>query len=115
MPRSLTDEVRYRMLRYLDEHPDGSQRKLAQHLGVSVGKVNYCLQALIEKGLVKMRNFRDSTRKIAYSYYLTPEGIEEKVNVTVRFLRLKMAEYDHLSAEIERLSRELQESRGSRT
>jgi EPS-associated MarR family transcriptional regulator len=107
MSHSVTDEVRYRMLRYLEEHPNASQRELAQHLGVSVGKVNYCLKALITKGLVKMRNFQGSKRKLAYAYYLTRQGIEEKVNVTYRFLRLKTAEYDAISAEIERLTNEL--------
>lgn len=104
---SVTDEVRYRLLRYLEEHPRASQRELALHLGVSVGKINYCLRALIEKGLVKMRNFQRSERKLAYSYILTPKGIDEKVNVTVRFLQRKMAEYDALSEEIKRLSREV--------
>ena len=107
---SVTDEVRYRLLRYLEEHPQASQRELALHLGVSVGKINYCLRALIEKGLVKMRNFRRSERKFAYSYVLTPKGIDEKVNVTVRFLQRKMAEYDALSEEIERLNREVRGS-----
>lgn len=109
----VSDEVRYRLLRYLEDHPQASQRELAQHLGVSVGKVNYCLKALMVKGLVKMRNFRGSTRKLAYAYYLTPKGIEEKVNVTYRFLRIKTMEYDAISAEIERLTNELAESGGS--
>ena len=107
---SVTDEVRYRLLRYLEVHPQASQRELALHLGVSVGKINYCLRALIEKGLVKMSNFRRSERKLAYSYVLTPKGIDEKVNVTVRFLQRKMAEYDALSQEIKRLNREVRES-----
>ena len=89
MPRSIverhvmhlvTDEVRYRLLRYLEEHPQASQRELALHLGVSVGKINYCLRALIEKGLVKMRNFRGSEKKLPYAYILTPKGIDEKVS-----------------------------------
>ena len=107
MTHSITDEVRYRLLRYLEEHPQASQRELALHLGVSVGKINYCLRALIEKGLLKMRNFRGSSRKLAYAYVLTPKGIDEKVDVTYRFLRRKIAEYDSISAEIERLTREL--------
>ena len=107
MPDSITDEVRYRILRYVEDHPQVSQRELAEHLGVSLGKVNYCLRALIKTGLVKMRNFRGSKRKLAYAYYLTPAGIEEKVNVTYRFLRIKTAEYDAISAEIERLTSEL--------
>src|SRR5436305_13122181 len=113
MPHSVTDEVRYRVLRYLEEHPNASQRELAQHLGVSVGKANYCLRALIRKGLVKMRNFRGSSRKLAYAYYLTPAGIDEKVDVTYRFLRLKTAEYDTISAEIKPLTNELAESGSS--
>ena len=104
---SINDEIRYRLLTYLNEHPEASQRELAQHLGVSVGKVNYCLRALIAIGLLKMRNFRKSTKKQAYAYVLTPRGIEEKVNVTVRFLRHKIEEYDALSQQIERLTREV--------
>lgn len=110
MNHPVTDEVRYRLLRYLEEHPHASQRELARELGVSVGKLNYCLRALIEKGWVKMRNFRKSTNKLAYAYYLTPKGLEEKVSVTSAFLRRKIAEYETLSAEIERLNRELAES-----
>lgn len=109
MKHPVTDEIRYRLLRYLEGHPRASQRELAQHLGVSVGKINYCLRALIVKGLVKMRNFRSSKKKLAYTYILTPKGIDEKVNVTYRFLRRKVAEYDSISAEIERLTRELAE------
>jgi EPS-associated MarR family transcriptional regulator len=107
MPHSIPDEVRYRILRYVEEHPQASQRELAGHLGVSLGKVNYCLRALIRTGLVKMRNFRGSQRKLAYAYYLTPKGIDEKINVTYRFLRIKTAEYDAISSEIERLTSEL--------
>ncbi|HXH41216.1 MAG TPA: MarR family EPS-associated transcriptional regulator [Thermoanaerobaculia bacterium] len=110
MPPPLTDEIRYQLLRFLQENPEASQRELARHLGISVGKVNYCLRALIEKGWLKMRNFRNSQNKLAYAYKLTPKGIEEKVNVTASFLRRKMVEYDAMSAEIERLSRELAES-----
>ncbi len=109
MTPPVSDEVRYRLLRYLEEHPDASQRELAEHLGVSVGKINYCVQALIAKGLVKMRNFRGSKKKLAYAYVLTPKGLEEKINVTSRFLKRKLAEYDAISEEIERLTRELAE------
>jgi EPS-associated MarR family transcriptional regulator len=107
MTQSITDEVRYRILRYLDEHPHASQRELARELGVSVGKANYCLRALIEKGWVKMRNFRRSPRKLSYAYILTPKGIEAKVSAASAFLRRKIAEYEKLSAEIDRLNREL--------
>ena len=109
MPATLTPEVRYRLLKYLAEHPEASQRDLARELGVSVGKVNYCLHALIEKGWVKARNFRNSRHKAAYLYILTPNGMEEKVNVTTAFLRRKLDEYDVLTKEIERLTREVSE------
>ncbi|MEK6372969.1 MAG: MarR family EPS-associated transcriptional regulator [Acidobacteriota bacterium] len=109
MPTTLSHEVRYRLLKHLAEHPDASQRELARQLGVSVGKVNYCLKALIEKGWVKARNFRNSNHKAGYLYILTPRGIEEKVSVTSSFLRRKLDEYDLLSKEIERLTREVSE------
>ncbi len=109
MPPSISDEVRYRLLRYLEEHPEASQRELAEYLGVSVGKINYCVQALVAKGLVKMRNFRGSRKKLAYAYVLTPKGLEEKINVTSRFLKRKLAEYDAISEEIKRLTSELAE------
>lgn len=106
----LTDEVRYRLLRYLDEHPNSSQRELARELDVSLGKVNYCLRALIKKGWLKMRNFRRSRHKLTYAYMLTPKGIEAKVTITASFLRRKIAEYETLFAEIERLRREVAEN-----
>jgi EPS-associated MarR family transcriptional regulator len=113
MKPPIADEIRYRLLRYFEQHPHASQRELARELGVSVGKVNYCLRALIKQGWVKMRNFRGSTNKLAYTYVLTPKGIDEKVSVTSRFLRRKIAEYDALSEEIARLTSELEEVRGS--
>lgn len=102
----LTDETRYRLLRILEANPQASQRDLAHELGISVGKVNYCLNALIGKGLLKARNFKNSRNKRAYMYYLTPRGFEEKARVTVRFFRQRLAEYEALSAEIEALRRE---------
>jgi EPS-associated MarR family transcriptional regulator len=107
MSHTLTDEVRYRLLLYLEQHPHATQRELARELGVSVGKINYCVRALIEKGWVKMRNFKKSPHKLSYAYILTPNGIEEKVRVTSSFLRRKIKEYEALSAEIERLRREI--------
>ena len=107
MFHTVPDEIRYKLLHYLEQHPEASQRELARHLDISIGKVNYCLRALIEKGWLKMRNFRNSNNKLSYAYHLTPKGLEEKVNVTAAFLRRKMAEYDALSEEIERLTREV--------
>jgi len=107
MPATLSHEVRYRLLKYLADHPEASQRELARELGVSVGKVNYCLRALMEKGWIKARNFRNSNHKAAYLYVLTPKGIEEKVNVTSAFLRRKLDEYNLLQKEIEQLRLEV--------
>lgn len=109
MAPHISQEVRYRLLKYLSDHPDATQRQVAQHLGVSVGKVNYCLRALVEKGLLKVRNFRNARNKAAYAYLLTPQGIEEKVDVTSAFLRRKVAEYELLQKEIETLSAEVEE------
>lgn len=102
----LTDEYRYRILKLLEADPQASQRRIADELGISLGRVNYCLQALIEKGLVKVNNFRNSANKRAYLYLLTPRGIEEKATVTARFLRRKLDEYETLKRELEELQRE---------
>ena len=101
-------ETHYRLLRLLEAKPHLSQRELARELGISLGKINYCLGALIEKGWVKARNFRNNRDKLSYAYLLTPSGIEEKAALTVNFLRRKMAEYDALKREIEELKREVE-------
>jgi EPS-associated MarR family transcriptional regulator len=102
----LNDETRYRILKMLEADPQASQRRIADELGISLGRVNYCLQALIRKGLVKANNFRNSANKRAYLYLLTPRGIEEKARVTARFLRVKLDEYEILKHELEELQRE---------
>ena len=109
IPDSVSDELRYRLLNYLDAHPEASQRDLAKELGISLGKVNYCLNALVRKGWLKVGNFKKNENKSAYLYVLTKNGIEEKVNVTYQFLRRKMAEYDVLKQEIERLTVEVRQ------
>ena len=103
----LDDRTRYRLLKLLQANPELSQRQLAEELGVSVGKINYCLNALLDRGLVKVRNFRDNRNKLAYAYYLTPKGAREKVRTTVGFLRRKLGEYQELQREIEELRREV--------
>jgi len=103
----LTDEYRYQVLKRLAENPHLSQRELARELGISLGKVNYCIRALIEKGMVKVDNFRNSQNKQAYTYLLTPKGIEDKSKVAARFLNRKLAEYEALQFEIERLRQEI--------
>lgn len=103
----LTDEYRYKVLKLLDENPSVSQREIAKELGISLGKVNYCLKALVERGLVKAGNFRNSQNKQGYAYLLTPKGIEDKARVTTRFLKRKVNEYQALEAEIEQLRNEV--------
>ena len=99
----LQEDTYYRVMRILQENPDLTQRELAEKLGVSVGGLNYCLKALMEKGLVKMRNFASSKNKFGYVYVLTPLGMAEKAAITHRFLQRKMDEYEALRAEIEAL------------
>jgi EPS-associated MarR family transcriptional regulator len=105
-PFIVEDDTPYKILKTLEISPGISQRELAVRLGVSLGKTNYCLRALIAKGWVKMANFRQNPNKSAYAYLLTPKGIEEKARITVHFLKLKMAEFDALRTEIERLQTE---------
>jgi len=102
----ISDELRFTVLRLLESNPDISQRDLAREVGVSLGKINYCLHALIEKGLVKARNFKNSKNKIAYTYYLTPRGVAEKARMTYHFLSLKLREIEELRREIERVREE---------
>ncbi|NOT14662.1 MAG: MarR family EPS-associated transcriptional regulator [Methylotenera sp.] len=103
----LTDEYRYKILKLVRNNPTISQRELAIALGVSLGKTNFCLKALVDKGLVKVANFRNSKNKLAYMYVLTPTGLEEKASITVRFLKHKMQEYEALHHEIEALRKEI--------
>jgi EPS-associated MarR family transcriptional regulator len=93
-------------MRLLDARPELSQRELATSLGVSLGKANYCLRALIEKGFVKAENYRNSSNKLAYFYLLTPSGIAAKAELTRQFLTRKVREYEELRLEIERLQKE---------
>jgi EPS-associated MarR family transcriptional regulator len=102
----LADEMRYKLMRLLEANPNLSQRDVAREFGISLGKVNYCLQALIRKGWIKASHFKNSQNKVAYRYLLTPRGIEEKASLTVEFLQIKMREYEMLRAEIEQLRRE---------
>ncbi len=97
------DEVHFLVMRLIKENSQLTQRDLARQLGISLGKANYCVKALVEKGFVKAENFRRSDRKLAYAYLLTPAGIEEKARVTLAFLRRKMEEFESLKAEIESL------------
>ncbi len=100
-----SDEVHFQVLQLIQRHPHLNQRELAQHLGVSLGKANYCLKALIEKGFVKVENSRRNDRKVAYLYLLTASGLQEKARAAVHFLGRKMNEYEALKSEIAQLQR----------
>jgi EPS-associated MarR family transcriptional regulator len=102
----IPDSSLLRVLRLLDGSPRLTQREMARELGVSLGKANYCLRALLAKGFVKVQNFRNSTNKRAYAYLLTPEGVAAKASLTREFLAIKLEEYDALRLEVERLQRE---------
>ena len=111
----LQEDTYFRVMRILQENPDLTQRELAEKLGISVGGLNYCLKALMEKGLVKMKNFANSKNKFRYVYVLTPTGIAEKAAIAQRFLQRKMDEYEALKAEIEALMSEVEKPRGEGT
>lgn len=96
----ISDEARYRLLKLLSENPGMSQRDVATALDISLGKTNYCMRALIERGWVKVVNFRNSRHKAGYLYQLTPKGITEKTRATRLFLLRKLKEYEQLEAEI---------------
>jgi EPS-associated MarR family transcriptional regulator len=106
MPQN-TQEIHLKVLRHIEENPEVTQRELASELGVSLGKANYCLKALMDKGFIKARNFHNSNNKRAYLYKLTPMGIEAKARISVAFLRRKMDEYEQLKEEIEQLQTEV--------
>jgi EPS-associated MarR family transcriptional regulator len=102
----IQEEARFKILRLLHENPELTQRDLGERVGISLGAVNYCLRALIERGLVKAGNFSRNPNKLGYAYVLTPAGIAEKTLLTGRFLKRKVEEYEALKLEIEVLSRE---------
>lgn len=102
-PVQTNDPAQFEIMRRLGAKPEQTQRELASSLGISLGKANYCLRALIEKGFVKAENYRKSNNKTAYLYLLTPSGIAEKAVLTRRFLARKVSEYEALQQEIERL------------
>jgi EPS-associated MarR family transcriptional regulator len=101
------DEIHLKVLRLLQDSPQLNQREMAEALGVSLGKTNYCLKALMDKGYVKMQNFMSSHNKLAYSYLLTPSGISEKAHLTTQFFKRKVAEYEALKNEIDALRLEV--------
>jgi EPS-associated MarR family transcriptional regulator len=101
-------DTSFRVMHLLEKNPDLTQRELALKVGISVGGLNYCLKALVEKGWVKIDSFSQSKNKFGYMYLLTPEGLAQKVALTGHFLKRKMIEYENLRAEIELLKQEQQ-------
>ena len=95
------EDDHFNILRSISKNPKASQRNISKNLGLSLGKVNYCLQALKQKGLIKISNFRKSENKLKYAYVITPRGFTEKAKLTVKFMKRKMHEYDELKKESE--------------
>ena len=108
-------EIHLQLLKLIEQNPAWTQRQLAKSLGVSLGKTNYCLKALKEKGWVKWGNFSQNPNKLSYMHLLTPQGIAQKLSLTAHFLRRKEAEYDQLQAEIRALREELKTQRSAPT
>ncbi len=106
----IQEERFYRVLRALHDSPDLSQRAIANKLGMSLGGLNYCLNALIDKGLIMLENFQHSSHKLKYAYILTPAGLAQKVAMTSGFLQRKLREYEVIKGEIEELKAELGEA-----
>ena len=101
-----SEETHYKLMRLIEARPEMSQRDVARELGISLGKANYCLQALVTKGWIKASNFKNSRNKAAYIYLLTPRGIEQKARLAVQFLKIKIREYERLQVEIAQIRRE---------
>jgi len=101
------EEIQFKVLRRLHQTPEVSQRFLAKELGISLGSINFCFQALVDMGCVKMQNFSQSKNKLRYAYLLTPKGVSEKSKLTAKFMKRKVAEYEALQIEIEALKAEI--------
>ena len=104
----LQEDTKFRLMQLLHDNPQISQREMAKALGISFGGINYCLNALIKKGLVKIHNFSQNQNKFGYAYLLTPSGVSEKALLTGRFLKRKLQEYEALKAEIKDLQLEIE-------
>ena len=107
------DQVHFDLLRKFEANPEYTQRELSKEMGVSLGKVNYCINKLVEKGLVKLTNFSRNPNKVGYIYLLTPKGIEEKTRLTFAFLKIKMEEYEMLKEEISSLKQDAEQLKSS--
>jgi len=102
MNNEQNNQDHFNVMRKIKKHPESSQRDLAQELGFSLGKLNYCLKALQQKGLIKIKNFQKNKNKLSYAYVLTPKGIAEKTKLTINFMKSKMKEYEELEQELKK-------------
>tara|TARA_B110000238_G_C15962868_1_gene368219 strand:+ start:183 stop:560 length:378 start_codon:yes stop_codon:yes gene_type:complete len=103
----MNSDIHFKLLDILEKNPELSQRLLSRELGISLGSINYCIRALVEKGHVKAHNFKKNSNKIGYVYLLTPQGISEKISMTKEFLRKRIKEYDQLQKEIKQLKNDI--------
>jgi len=110
MNHTYEQEIRYRLLNLLADEPQLRQLDMAKKMGISVGKVNFCISELAKKGLIKVKRFKSAKNRVPYSYILTPHGIEEKGRITVRFLKRKIAEYDEIKRQIGVLAEEVEKN-----
>ena len=110
MNHAYEQEIRYRLLNLLADEPQLRQLDMARKMGISVGKVNFCISELAKKGLIKVNRFKSAKNKVPYSYMLTPRGIEEKGRITVRFLKRKIEEYEEIKCQIGVLTEEVEEN-----
>ena len=107
-------DIHLDLLRKLEANPELTQRELSQEMGVSLGKVNYCMKKLFAKGLIKLNSFSNNPNKLRYAYLLTPKGIEEKAKLTIKFLKIKMEEYELLKDEINLLQEDTEKMKSER-
>jgi len=109
MNHNYEQEIQYRLLKMLSKEPNVSQRDMAERMGISLGKMNYCVTELAAKGWIKIIRFKSARNKIPYTYLLTPKGLEEKARMTLSFLKRKLAEYEEIKKQIRELHHEVEE------
>ena len=108
MNASMDEEIRYKILSILKDDPSLTQREMMQQTGVSLGKVNYCVSALVEKGQIRVERFKNNSNKTAYFYHITPSGLKAFTSLSLKFLKIKIDEYDQIKAQIENLYQQVQ-------
>ena len=106
-------EIRYKLLKILSSEPNLSQREMARRMGISLGKTNYVLCELAEKGIIKIKRFKSAPQKIPYTYMLTPRGLEQKAKITTRFLKRKLSEYEAIKSQLKEIATDLQADQNS--